>query len=67
MKIRAIFPWQSFNWYLQTIELDEFSEDENSYYGKPINLRCCSGHKNKTFGILPYPKYAWEKIESQST
>lgn len=62
MVIKALFPWQQFNWYLQTIELVDTMEDEEAYYGKPINLKCCRRMHN--FGVLRYPKYAWIAIES---
>lgn len=65
-KIKALFKWQQFNFYVQEIELENFSEDADYYFGKPINLKCCfaSGNKHLNFGVLAYPKYAWKSLES---
>jgi hypothetical protein len=41
--------------YWQQLRLDLKSEDEDYFYGIPIEL--------KDRGLTPYPKYAWKKLE----
>lgn len=69
MKLKALFPWQQFNWYLTEINIEDVTEDLDYFYGRPVGLKCCWNHNDKNpykkiLGELAWPKYAWTPFES---
>jgi len=48
--------------YYQKVRIDLKSHDKDYFYGSPIDLFGWNPLTGRIpYGILPYPKYAWER------